>query len=300
MVTKVRVARSLVAAAAASLIAAAPGCSGESGGENAPARPDRGDAGDTGSPDATGAADAGDAGGRTNAALDAKCTPTLTLELEDTGPKGQLFIDAVPDPESFVQATGRTVCQILYRKVEEVRDANHITLIIRDDPQYPGWKSGDVGNITVMISTDHLADVDAKGGDVASEVRGILLHEMTHMYQNDDKAPGEGTYAQLPNVIEGIADFVRIRAGYAPAGAQPSKTGSWDDQGYWKPAFFLLWIDGRHPDFLYRLNLGMVAGDGIAWSPDAIATLTGQSVADLWAEYATASCCAGSTQSCCN
>ncbi len=234
-----------------------------------------------------------------NPELDAKCTPTFTLQMEDTGPKGQIFTDAVPDPEPFVQEIGRTVCRILYRELDEVRDANHITLIIRDDPDYAGWKMGDVGNITVMISTQHLAQVQGQGMDVATEIHGILLHEMTHMYQNDDKAPGEGTYPDLPNVVEGVADFVRIRAGYPPSGAQPSKDGSWDDTGYWKPAFFMLWIDGKHPDFLYHLNLTMVAGDGVPWTPDTIQDITGVSVDDLWAEYLGASCCAGSTQTCC-
>ena len=234
-----------------------------------------------------------------NPALDAQCTPAFTLQLEDTTPKGQLFTDAVPDPEGFVQQTGREVCKLLYRAPEEVRDANHITLIIRDDPDYAGWKSGNVGNITVMISTNHLSNVKAQGKDVAEEIKGILLHEMTHMYQNDDKAAGEGTYPGLPNVIEGIADFVRIRAGHPPDGAKPSKTGVWDDTGYSKPAFFLLWIDGKHPDFLYRENLAMQAGDGVVWSPDTFEVLTGSTVDVLWQEYSTAACCVGSTQTCC-
>jgi len=252
-------------------------------------------------------AEAGDAGldgdasdGSVDPELDAKCTPTFTLQLEDTGSTGEIFTNAVPDPENFVQETGRTVCRILYREPEEVRDANHITLIIRYDTQYPGWKSGDVGNITVMISTYFLAQVQADGGDVTREIKGILLHEMTHMYQNDDKATGEGTYPNLPNVVEGVGDFVRIRAGYPPDGAVARKNGQWDDEGYWKPAFFMLWIDGQIPDFLYHLNLSMLGGDGIAWSPDTIATITGKSVDQWWSEYASASCCVLTTHTCCS
>jgi hypothetical protein len=276
----------LVVAACSDGSASSQPSHGQDAGDDAASDANMGDASEAGT-------DAGDP------LLDAKCTPTFTLQLEDTGPKGQIFTDAILEPEAFVQDVGRTVCRILYRKPEEVRDANHLTLIIRDDPDYPGWKSGDVGDITVMISTGHLADVQAKGGDVTQEIRGILLHEMTHMYQNDDKALGEGTYAQLGNVIEGIADFVRIRAGYPPAGAVPSKSGAWDDAGYWKPAFFLLWIDHQYADFLYRLNLSMTAGDGVAWTPDSITDLTGKSVSDLWTGYQGAACCAGKTQTCC-
>jgi hypothetical protein len=232
-------------------------------------------------------------------ALDVQCTPSVTIELEDTSETGAVFTDAVPDPVPFVQQTGRTVCRILYRSPEEVRDANHITLIVRNDPDYPGWKSGDVGDITVMISTYFLAEVEQDGRDVATEIRGVLLHEMTHMYQNDDKASGEGSYENLPNVIEAVADFVRIRAGYPPDGAYASKDGQWDDEGYWKPAFFLLWIDGQVPDFLHNMNLAMEAGDGQSWTPDNIEVITGRSVDDWWAEYATASCCEGLTHTCC-
>ena len=235
----------------------------------------------------------------TDPELDAKCTPTFTLQLEDVGPKGQLFTNAVPDPEAFVQETGREVCRILYRNADEVRDVNHITLIIRDDPDYPGWKSGSAGDITVMISTYHLAALDAKGGDVLKEIKGVLLHEMTHMYQHDDAAAGEATYPNLGNVIEGVADFVRIRAKYPPVGAKPSKTGVWDDAGYWKPAFFLLWVDGKHQDFVYRLNLSMKGGDGVAWAPAAFEKITSATVDELWAEYLGAACCSGSTQTCC-
>jgi hypothetical protein len=286
----------------ATLALAAPACGGDGGAAHDAGPGDSAVEADTGAHDGAGG-DAAPADGGGDAApdpaLDAKCTPTFTLQLEDTGANAHFFTDAVPDPEPFVQEVGRSVCRILYRHADEVRDANHITLIIRDDPDYPGWKAGDVGDITVMISTHFLAIVAGQGRSVLDEITGVLLHEMTHMYQNDDQAAGEGTYARLGNVVEGVADFVRIRAGHTPSGATPAKTGEWDDVGYTKPAFFLLWIDGRHPDFLYRLNLSMAAGDGVAWSPDAFATITGESVAALWSEYGAAACCAGATRTCC-
>jgi hypothetical protein len=240
-----------------------------------------------------------DSGVVANPALDQACTPVVVLQVEDKGPGGLLFTNNVANPEAFVQETGRRVCRILYRKPEEVRAANKITLILRNDPSVAGWKSGDVGDITVMISTDHLTKVDGRGEDVKTEVEGVLVHEMTHMYQHDDKAPGEGTYPNLGNVIEGIADAVRIRAKLPPKGSKPAKTGAWDDEGYWKPAYFLLWVDGRHPDFLRDLNLSMLPNDGKAWTPARFETITGESVDTLWSAYAGATCCANNDRSCC-
>ncbi len=279
------------------LVAGALACSSEPAATETPPPTAPTDAGGTGaSPDDAGATTP-EAG--SDPALDAACTPTVAIQLEDLGPKGELFTKSVPNPTAFVQETGRTVCRILYKKPSEVRAANKITLILRDDPKVAGWKSGDVGDITVMISTAHLAKVDAAGDDVKTEIEGVLTHEMTHMYQNDDKAPGEGTYARLANVIEGVADAVRIRAKLPPTGSKPSKTGEWDDEGYWKPAYFLLWIDGQYPDFLHRLNLSMAIGDGKAWTPAAIEDITGRTVSDLWSTYVGAACCSSADRSCC-
>lgn len=240
----------------------------------------------------------GTGGAGTNPELDAACTPDFTLDLQDTGPKGQIFTNAVGnDAEGFVQGIGREVCRILYRAPDEVRDANHITLIIEDDPEGVAWKAGDVGDITVGISTTHLQNVENDGRDVADEIKGVLLHEMTHMYQNDDKP--EATFEYIANMYEGIADAVRIRAGHAPDGSAPNdKGGEWYEKTYTSQAFFWLYADTKHPGFLYELNLSMKA-DSTPWSVDSIQTISGQSGDALWDEYQAASCCEGGDTSCC-
>lgn len=254
-----------------------------------------GTAGAAGTSVSGGGGGGGSAGGGNNAALDAKCTPAFTLDLSDKGPNGQLFMDAVKnDAEGFVQDIGRTVCRILYRKPEEVRDANHITLHIADvDGVAAKW--GDVGDIDVEISTGYLATV---GKDrIADEVRGILLHEMTHMYQNDDKP--EATSSYLPNMYEGIGDFVRIRAGHPPKGAAPNdKGGKWYDKTYTSQAHFWLYLDTKMPDFVYKLNLTMKHDDK-PWSEASIQEIAGKSADALWTEYQGAACCQGNTTTCC-
>jgi hypothetical protein len=220
--------------------------------------------------------------GTTDPQLDAKCTPGFDLNLEDTDEtRRALFMDAAGgDPEAFVQEIGRGVCHILYRTADEVRDATHLQLIIRYAPGEVAWKAGDGADITVMISTDHLTNVKNQGRDVATEVKGILFHEMTHMYQHDDH-DGHGADAGL---IEGIADFVRIKAGFTPDGAQPSGGGNWND-GYTHTAFFLLYVDQAYPGFAHDLNLSMDSDDGKTWSPAAFQDITGKPVETLWDDY---------------
>lgn len=243
----------------------------------------------------------GSGGGSANPALDAACTPTFTLKLTDKGPNGQLFLSAVSkqpapnnEPEAFVQDIGRTVCRILYRTAAEVRPANHITLEIHD---YDGVaaKSGDVGDINVEISSRYLSTVGE--ARIADEVKGILLHEMTHMYQNDDKPEAKSPY--LPGMYEGIGDFVRIRAGHSPNGAEPNdKSGHWYDKAYTSQAFFWLYVDTKYPDFVYKLNASM-KNDGVPWSETSIQTITGKSGDALWTAYQGAACCSGNNTSCC-
>ena len=79
------------------------------------------------------------------------------------------------------------------------------------------------------------------------------------MYQNDDKP--EGTFAGLANMYEGIADAVRIRNGFPPRAPRPDKNGRWQDKAYAGQAFFWLYIDTAHPDFIYKLNAGMKGRD---------------------------------------
>lgn len=131
-----------------------------------------------------------------------------------------------------------------------------------------------------MISTDHLQNVKNQGGNVGKEVKGILFHEMTHMYQQNDSDKGGAD----GGLIEGIADTVRFKNGSTPENAQPDKNGAWND-GYKTTAFFLLWLDGRYDSFVYKLNLSMSSTDGKRWSPESFKTITGKSVDQLWSDY---------------
>ncbi len=229
--------------------------------------------------DTGGGGDGGGGGGSTE--LDAKCTPKVDLALEDTSSRGKLFLDVSgANPEAFLQDIGRNVCRTLYKNASEIRNASHVKLIIRYSPGDVAWKSGDGADITVMISTDHLQNVKNANRDVGKEIKGILYHEMTHMYQQDDHDKGGADIG----LIEGIADTVRFKNGFIPDGAQPNKNGHWND-GYRTTAFFLLWLDKQYDSFIYKLNLTMESNDNKRWSSESFKTITGKSVDQLWTDY---------------
>ncbi len=232
------------------------------------------------------------------AALDKACTPIFTLKLEDKGPKGALFTEAVGgNAEAFVQDIGRKVCRVLYRKASEVRAANSIELTIKDYDGVAG-KWGDVGEIGVEISTRHLDNIKREGKDVRAEIAGILHHEMTHMYQHDDKP--EATFPGMAAMYESVADGVRIRNGLAPSGCAPTnKSGVWSSHSYCSGGWFWVWAETNHPDFLYRLNATMKGKDGKPWAPADATSITGKTIDALWNDYKAAACCSGSQRSCC-
>ncbi|GAB2291712.1 hypothetical protein Dimus_025963 [Dionaea muscipula] len=117
--------------------------------------------------------------------------------------------------------------------------------------------------------------VQGYSGDLKREVTGILYHEMTHVWQwnGNGNAPG--------GLIEGIADYVRLKAGYAPSHwVQPGQGDRWD-QGYDVTAYFLDYCSSLRGSFVAELNRKMRDGYSASYFND----LLGRSVDQLWSDY---------------
>lgn len=113
------------------------------------------------------------------------------------------------------------------------------------------------------------------GGDVKREITGVLYHEMTHVWQwnGNGQAPG--------GVIEGIADYVRLKAGYAPGHwVKPGQGDRWN-QGYDVTARFLDYCNGLRNGFVAELNKKMRNG----YSDNYFQELLGKNVDQLWRDY---------------
>ncbi|KPI43371.1 uncharacterized protein AB675_7134 [Cyphellophora attinorum] len=128
------------------------------------------------------------------------------------------------------------------------------------------------------------------------EALGVLTHEAVHCYQHNLSGTAPG------GLIEGIADYVRLKAGLAPPhwtkGHSHKTRGEKWDEGYAKTAWFLEWLEedgdeksvskgkGRGKGAVSRLNArmgekGRVYGDGKEFWEG----LFGVGVEELWAEY---------------
>jgi hypothetical protein len=184
----------------------------------------------------------------------------------------------VANMPAVVKQIAANLCSILYKSASEV-PVNYTTINLTfsnfDGVAYTSGNS-------VTFSTQHIQNVANAGQDVLREALGVLYHEITHIYQNND-SDASPRAAELGGTIEGVADFTRYVAGYKTY-ANRSKGGSWSG-GYDTTAFFLEYLNRTYVDFVYRFNQQMSSTDGRTWTPAVFQTLTGKSVDTLWAEY---------------
>ncbi|KAJ8763485.1 hypothetical protein K2173_002368 [Erythroxylum novogranatense] len=127
-------------------------------------------------------------------------------------------------------------------------------------------------NNEIHVSANYIGSY---GGDVRREITGVLYHEMTHIWQwnGNGQAPG--------GLIEGIADFVRLKADYAPSHwVQPGQGDRWD-HGYDVTARFLDYCNSLSNGFVAQLNLKMRSG----YSDQYFVDLLGKNVDQLWRDY---------------
>ncbi|CAN6298960.1 unnamed protein product [Urochloa humidicola] len=110
------------------------------------------------------------------------------------------------DASSFIWATFNQP------NPDDRKPVDSVALTVVDTISVPAQTSDNA----ISLSAQYVAGYS---GDVKSEVTGVLYHETTHVWQwnGQDKANG--------GLMEGIADYVRLKAGYPAQGSGP---GPWE------------------------------------------------------------------------
>ena len=205
-----------------------------------------------------------------------KCAPAIEFQNDEADGDGAMFDQVVPNPVEELAEIACQVCTILYRDPSEVtKEPDTIRLRIYD---FDGVANAGGGNVN--FSSRHIANYD-EPEDARFEYLGVLIHEVTHLYQFDD---GGGA------LVEGMADFVRIRAGHHRMDRR-SEGGAWTD-AYTTSGFFFSWLagpgglqtDGRvpaDPDIGWAINQQMNG----SWDEQVFVDRVGTDVATLWQEY---------------
>jgi hypothetical protein len=188
-----------------------------------------------------------------------------------------------------------------------------VTLVLRDFPgvAYTIGSSEDHNIKEIHFSLSYIAGT-TRLKDPRAELLGVLTHELVHCYQHTVPLDFLGTPNHERSIgpprppsglVEGIADFVRLKAGFFPPHwRRPSRSAdlppSWD-AGYQRTAFFLEWLEDVHvkPGAIGMLNDRLLRTGYVGEGPDEKTGennreqgfwtgLFGIGVLDLWKRYA--------------
>jgi hypothetical protein len=153
-----------------------------------------------------------------------------------------------------------------------------VTLVIRDmeGVAYTSGLDLDHDHKEIHLSTNYMEFVPESRQK--EEIMGVLVHEMVHCWQHS----GLGKAPQ--GLIEGVADWVRLKAGYAPPHWKRHTDCDWD-AGYERTGYFLEWLEeGYGADVVRRINEAMRECE---YDADKVwhGCCGGKGVRELWEAY---------------
>ncbi|KAL5342408.1 hypothetical protein BJX70DRAFT_356743 [Aspergillus crustosus] len=269
-------------------------------------------------------------------------TPKFRLEIHDIRhPASQLFLRLIPDLASTLDTALTAIIQNLYTPptlVTVIASASRSNTTAGKHKQAPTFQPyvpptrsvtivlRDIGGVAYTTGTDfdndhkeiHISlsyiDHCRTKADPLAEIVGVITHELVHCYQyaapraTFDGRPDKSTPHAPGGLVEGVADFVRLKAGYeAPHWSRPisakERSEKWDS-GYQHTAYFLAWLEdvrvGRGAVGLLNDRLARVGYSGEDESRNTTEKhgqhrdkngfwkgLFGAEIDELWDEYGT-------------
>ncbi|AOT06786.1 basic secretory protein-like protein [Pseudoalteromonas luteoviolacea] len=214
--------------------------------------------------------------------------PEIKFAHEDTESAGYKRIHRLfPDLEKTINDVTLKVNQYLYKHYGESPEFDSVTFSLKwmDTLAY---RAGSGRNMEIAFSTKYITEslANATDEEVIYELLGVFWHELVHGYQHfptGHMADGNETHA----IVEGIADLVRIRAGFH-ATRNPSPSKNWLG-GYTNTGFFLSWIqDNYDDDFTYKINQMVLTSQREGWEwtlVEALKRILNQDINVLWQKY---------------
>lgn len=205
--------------------------------------------------------------------------PLLLLEIRDLSSTGaQRFLRSV-DVATILSSAVKTVHKILTPHEEGAPNVRSISLILRDfaGVAYTTGKDIDFEHKEIHFNTGYIEGI--KPELLTSEITGVLVHEMVHVWQ------WNGLGECNSGLIEGVADWVRLKAELAPPHwKKRAKDCEWDN-GYDVTGYFLEWLEGEFGEHIVvKMNqkLREKYEEENFWRE----MCAGTDVRELWARYA--------------
>ena len=211
--------------------------------------------------------------------------PKLRLKVLDlTHPGTEVFFDN-NNPATALSEAVEVVLSTLYEATkpdQQITPTRSVTLILRSmgGVAYTTGSDDDDNDKKIHFSLDYIHDVSKRSlqpGLVGAEIQGVIVHEMVHCWQ------WNGLGAAPGGLIEGIADYVRLKAGLSPPHWKREAGEKWD-AGYQKTGYFLEWIENKFGQgSIRKVNQALREEEYIEerfWK-----SLFDKQVTDLWDEY---------------
>lgn len=204
--------------------------------------------------------------------------PLLRLEIRDLSSKGSLAFLSLPSSGSVLQNAVEATLAWLYTPCSIIPQTRSITLILRDMPgvAYTTGSDIDSDHKEIHFSTSYIEGQMHKDG-FEKEVMGVITHEMVHCWQWNARGSCPG------GLIEGIADFVRLRAGFVPPHWKKEAGGDWD-AGYQHTGYFLDYLERRFGDGTV-VKINETLRDRVYKEKTFWEECIGCAVDELWEEY---------------
>lgn len=143
-------------------------------------------------------------------------SPKLRFECRDLDHPGASTFFEKSHPQQCLAKAVTAVLSTLYTPSKtnaHIPPTRSVTLILRalDGVAYTAGIDLDSDHKEIHLSLDYIQKiVDRTPDRVADEIQGVLVHEMVHAWQ------WNALYTAPSGLIEGIADFVRLKAGFSP------------------------------------------------------------------------------------
>ncbi len=207
--------------------------------------------------------------------------PLLRLELRDLSSEGSRAFLRLVHASNALEDAVDVVLKHLYAGLDTscIPPTRSVTLVLRhmDGVAYTTGRDIDDDHKEIHLSTEYISKVPENRQK--EEILGVLVHEMVHCWQYNGSGTAPG------GLIEGIADWVRLNAGYAPPHwkNELDKDGEWD-AGYERTGYFLAWLEKDHgKDIVRRINQSLRKGE--YHEEDFWKSCCGKSITELWEQY---------------
>ncbi|RDB28466.1 hypothetical protein Hypma_016036 [Hypsizygus marmoreus] len=199
--------------------------------------------------------------------------PRLDLRIDDLAHPGvAVFLDAV-NPLTALRDAVTASFKWLYTQETVPTHVHTLLLVLRSMPGV-AHATGTLHHKELHFSLDYIKK--SEHPRVRDEIMGVLTHETVHCFQYDAKGSCPG------GLIEGVADYVRLRANLAPPHWRRHPGGTWD-AGYETTGYFLHWLEERYGDgTVQELNAKL---DGVQYDERIFKRTTGRPVMKLWRIY---------------